>query len=271
MSPTLNQRALTALAGISLTVFAAACGGSEDAAPASSTSSLASAMTPSTAITTAATQPATTRSRSDVTAFCAAELEAEAAFLAEDPVRIAEANEAAQAAAPADIADAVDALVSSIDDGGPEFDAAYGEVIGFMQQHCGFTQVDVTGGDYHFEGLPASLPAGPAIFTLANNGAELHQLLVVRLGDEVSETAGELAARTEDEVMSQSEPVGAAFASPGSQGYGTMNLTPGRYLALCFIPVGVTPDALEAAGPGGPPTDGPSHASQGMVAEFEVS
>lgn len=42
---------------------------------------------------------------------------------------------------------------------------------------------------------------------------------------------------------------------------------PGRYVAVCFIPVGTTPET--------PPEDfenlGPPHALQGMVAEFEVS
>jgi hypothetical protein len=39
---------------------------------------------------------------------------------------------------------------------------------------------------------------------------------------------------------------------------------PGRYAAVCFLPVGSTDQqALETA-------DGPPHASEGMVAEFEV-
>lgn len=275
MSSALVQRALTTL--VVLTAFStSACGGDDDAAE-STVSELRPATTttaPSPWTSGSAAPLAATSNNADAdayaTEFCAAELEAEAAFQSEDPDRIAEANQAVQAAAPADVADTVAALISSLETGGDGFEAAYNEVIAYMKEHCGFTEVAVTGTDHQFGGVPTSLTAGPAIFSFANDGAEIHQLLVVRLNDDVTETASELAAMTEDEVVAKGEAVGAAFAFPGAEGHGTMNLSPGRHLALCFIPVGATPEALGEAGPDGPPSDGPSHASQGMVAEFEV-
>ena len=50
---------------------------------------------------------------------------------------------------------------------------------------------------------------------------------------------------------------------PGEDGYAVVELEPGDYIALCFIPTGMTSDE-------GPPPEGPPHAMQGMVAEFTV-
>lgn len=74
-----------------------------------------------------------------------------------------------------------------------------------------------------------------------------------------------------------------AFAFPGTVSYGTADLTPGRYVALCFLPEGATPEVLmqlEEAGVGGPedtiPEDfpielGPPHFTKGMAHEFTVA
>jgi hypothetical protein len=45
-------------------------------------------------------------------------------------------------------------------------------------------------------------------------------------------------------------------------------LDPGRYVAICFVPVGATPEALASGGPL-PEDDG--HFVHGMVTEFEVT
>ena len=46
------------------------------------------------------------------------------------------------------------------------------------------------------------------------------------------------------------------------------DLEEGRYVAICFIPVGTTPDVLAS---GAPPEDTPPHFMEGMVTELTVS
>jgi hypothetical protein len=55
---------------------------------------------------------------------------------------------------------------------------------------------------------------------------------------------------------------------PGAQTDATTELDPGRYVAICFVPVGATPEAL-ASGATLDEEDG--HFVHGMVAEFEVA
>jgi hypothetical protein len=262
---------------LALTCALAACGDDDDAGSdaeaAVTTTTTGPAAVTSTTGAPASGAPAGDAPR-DVAAFCEAEIAAERAFLSEDPTAIGPAFEALEAAAPADVADPVSRLLTSAEEGGPEFDAAYAEVIDFMKDRCGFNELEVTGGDYEFEGLPPTVPAGPAIVTFDNVGSELHQLLVLRMDDDATEDAATLASMPEEDVIASGEQMGASFAFPGQRGFGTMDLTPGRYVAFCFIPVGTTPEMVESGGPGGPPSSGPhppSHASAGMVVEFEVA
>lgn len=68
----------------------------------------------------------------------------------------------------------------------------------------------------------------------------------------------------QEETMELATVVGApALAPPGTDAYTVVDLEPGEYVAVCFIPVGTT--ALD-----GPPPEGPPHAMQGMVAELVV-
>lgn len=259
-----------------------ACGDDDDAADATTATAVTSPITaPSTPGRANAGPGGTTApaggDRGDAAAFCDNEIAAEQAFLTEDPAVIGPAFEALQAAAPGELTDSVSTLLAAAEEGGPEFDAAYADVIGYMKQHCGFTDLEVTAGDFHFDGMPPSVPAGPAILTLDNAGEELHQIMLLRLDDGVTDTVEALAALPEDAVMAKGEPMGMSFAFPGQQGFGTMSLTPGRYVALCFIPVGTTPEAIEemeSAGAEGPPDSAPhapTHASAGMVVEFDVT
>ena len=61
-----------------------------------------------------------------------------------------------------------------------------------------------------------------------------------------------------------------AFAFPGSSDSRIIELEAGEYLAVCFIPVGLTPEVAEAAESGGEEPQGPPHFTQGMRAEFTV-
>ena len=176
--------------------------------------------------------------------------------------------------APADIAQTVDDAVSAFEDQGeaafedPTFAAKIAEIDQYVVDNCGYQTVDVSMGDYSFTGVPESLDKGVTAFVLSNDGAELHEFVVARLkGDTTVEdilALPENASAKARKKLVQEIP-GGGFAAPGQSDVALINLRqPGQYVALCFIPVGTTPDAQDGG-------DGPPHAHQGMTAEFTVS
>jgi hypothetical protein len=216
-------------------------------------------------------------------AFCEAELAAEAAFNSEDEAQIGAAVEAITAAAePVELSETVGALLAAAEEPGPEFEAAYAEVIDYMKANCGYAEVEATATEYEFAGLPTEIPAGGTIFSLENAGEQVHELAVMRINDDVTMSVEELLALPEEEAFEMVTTAAFAFAFPGTVSYGTGDLTPGRYVALCFLPEGATPDVLmqlEEAGVGGPEDTipegldvelGPPHFTHGMVHEFTV-
>jgi len=216
-------------------------------------------------------------------AFCEAELALEEAFNAEDEAAMDAALETLTAAAePAGLTETLDALLAGLEEFGPEFEAAYAEVIDYMKANCGYAQAEATASEYEFEGLPTEIPAGGTIFSLENAGDQVHEIAVMRINDDVTMSLDELLALPEEEATSMVTTAAFAFAFPGTVSYGTADLTPGRYVALCFLPEGATPEAmslLEEAGVDGPedsiPADlgvelGPPHFTKGMVHEFTV-
>ena len=69
---------------------------------------------------------------------------------------------------------------------------------------------------------------------------------------------------------------GIAFAFPGEIGQAVVDLTPGRYVAVCFLPENADPDMMmQMTGPDSsePPgaNFGPPHALLGMAQEFVVA
>jgi hypothetical protein len=122
---------------------------------------------------------------------------------------------------------------------------------------CGFETVDVSMVDYAYEGVPETIPAGTVAFNVTNDGAEEHEMLLIKKADGVAESFEEIAQLPEEESESLVEFKGAAFAPPGESSATLAELTPGDYAMICFIPVG-----------GG--EDGPPHFTEGMLAEFTV-
>ena len=195
-------------------------------------------------------------------AFCAAELAAEAAVTFEDEAAIGAAVEALSAdAGPVGLTDTVDLLLATVEEGGPDFDEAYAAVIGYMKANCGYAELDVDASEYRFDGLPSELPAGPTIITLDNVGEEVHEIYIGRVKDDVTLTVEALAELPEDQLHGPMvTPTAFAFTVPGGTGDGAADLTPGRYIAACFLPEGATPDVLmqlEAAGVTDPRTRSP--------------
>jgi len=228
-------------------------------------------------------RPATTASSN--ASFCDAVVDADVAVAAAqsqdgppDEAAVNEAKAAVQAVAtdaPAEIADAVDVMVeeglamfeSETGEPGPGFDAAAETTYGWVGDNCGFDAVDVVAKDYSYTGMPDELAEGAAVVSLTNEGTEFHEMLFVRVNDDTTETTDELLALPEEEAMAKTSMQGGVFALPGATGRSTVKLPAGRYLVICAIPLGLTP---EAASSGSIP-DGPPHFTQGMVHEITIA
>ncbi len=252
-----------AVVAFALAVVAAACGSSDDES-ATSTTEPASA-------TTVAAEP---------TAFCDALVQVDAAFAAggpegPDPATLQSAFQAAQESAPEAIAADVDRAIelsqeafSADPEAEPpaELEEVDGRIDAYALDNCNLEDVAVTGVDYSYQGIPASLASGRTAFSFTNNSAsgEFHELIVLRLNDDTTESVDELLMLPMEEALSKVSVMAAAFAPQGATDVTFADLTPGRYVVACFIPVGSIGDAQ-------PSEDAPPHAAQGMVAQFTVT
>ena len=142
---------------------------------------------------------------------------------------------------------------------GPEFQEADDNMDEYMLAECGYEQLEATGVDYEYEGLPDTVPAGVVAITFTNEGDEMHQIGIARINDDVTMSVEELLALPEGEAETMITFTGAAFALPGESDTTFLKLEPGRYGAVCFIPQGTTHDTEGA---------GPPHFTLGMFAEF---
>lgn len=122
---------------------------------------------------------------------------------------------------------------------------------------CGYQEVDVQAVDFAYEGLPSELEAGMTSFALTNDGIEDHEIVIFRRADGATETLEELLELPEEEGMAKMEFTGVAFGGPDTTAYTTLDLTPGTYFVVCFIPTGGE--------------DGPPHFMEGMSDTFTVA
>lgn len=105
-------------------------------------------------------------------------------------------------------------------------------------QNCGYQQVSVMGADFRFDGMPATLEAGPTAIQMMNHSAadQVHVLLILKAPDP-NLTVEQFTAMPMDQLMSQFQPLpGAVVAPPGQQGGLLVDLEPGTYFFIC--PVG---------------------------------
>lgn len=165
------------------------------------------------------------------------------------------------------MADAVEAVATTGDFSAfetPEFAAAAGFVYPYVGTACELQTVDVLARDYAFGGVPEQVEAGPTVFLLHNESeaGEAHEIAFARVNDDVDLTVDELLALPLEEAESMVEISGGVFAMPGAASGAIVDLTPGRWIYVCFIPVGSV-DGAEG--------DGPPHFVEGMSGELVVT
>lgn len=176
---------------------------------------------------------------------------------------------------PAEIKEPIDVQVAAFNEalaGGdpeqvfdtPEVMAAEATSHAFDLENCGWGQTDVSAVDYGFEGLPEELEAGRTSIDLTNDGKELHEIALLTKNAGVTESFDELLALPEEEAMTKVTRVGGAFAAPGDDDYVVVDLAKGDYLAVCFIPQGLTSEEAQ------PSPDAKPHFLLGMKQEITV-
>jgi hypothetical protein len=95
--------------------------------------------------------------------------------------------------------------------------------------------VNVVARDYHYE-MPDSIPAGPTLFHLTNDGNELHHMTLVKL--EQGKTLDDFSALPPGPMPSWAVFMGGPNAPipHGGQSEDAVDLSPGNYAVICLIP-----------------------------------
>ncbi|MGH8886724.1 MAG: hypothetical protein ACRDYX_16435 [Egibacteraceae bacterium] len=147
----------------------------------------------------------------------------------------------------------------------PEVKAAEAKAHAFDLGRCGWGRTGVTAVDYAFQGVPATSKAGTVSFELTNasQSGELHEMVLLRRNEGVTEPLQELLALPDDQAMTKMAFVAVAYADQGEASYAVAKLQPGDYAMVCFIGTGSTKDKPEG--------EGPPHFTKGMVRELEVT
>jgi hypothetical protein len=230
--------------------------------------------------------PAAAQPTPGATAFCDAAAKAEKAVAKlesggkpkQKDVQAAEsALSQAASAAPPELATQTQAVVAAIRSAAqsgkdpfevdPNFEQNVTAIDGYRYNSCGYTQLDVTGIEYEFQGLPKTLPAGPVAIRFTDTGAELHELQIFRVKSK--DSVKKIIGLSEKEQRKKVEEVGTTFATQGQTTYLIVDLSKaGRYGAVCHLPVGSTSEeAAEEAEKDHPK----SHAEEGMYATIRVT
>jgi hypothetical protein len=127
-----------------------------------------------------------------------------------------------------------------------------------IHEGCDLQSVDIGAIEYAYEDAPDELDAGRVSFALHNKGVEQHEMVLFRRADGETASFEELSQLPEDELFSKLTFTGVAFGGPGTTSYAAMDLEPGTYFLVCFVPQG-----------GG--EDGPPHFMGGMQHTLTVT
>jgi hypothetical protein len=215
--------------------------------------------------------------RTDDQAFCDAVLDVQAAVGADEPAvaDVTAALTALTATAPPEVATSVTALINVLAAGGdPTDDPAYGESLSsigeYVFDNCGWQTAKVSMAEYEFNGLPKTFTTGPVAIELTNDGAEIHELTTVRITSKDKLKA--LVKLPEKKAQKKLQLVDHTVVEPGDTAYSFLDLTtPGRYGAVCFVPVGTLPGGDDGSGASEHGGGGKPHALAGMYQEFKVT
>lgn len=123
---------------------------------------------------------------------------------------------------------------------------------------CAYESISVTAVDFAFEGVPDRIPAGRVALAFENHSEdEPHELVLFRKADGVEAPMVDLLALPMEEAMTKASSIAFTMAEPGGENGLILDLEPGSYGIVCFIPVG-----------GG--EEGEPHFAHGMVDDFVV-
>lgn len=122
---------------------------------------------------------------------------------------------------------------------------------------CGLQKVDVRAIEYVYKGAPETLQAGRVGFAMKNEGVEEHEMVLFKRAEGVTESLDELLELPEEEMGAKLAFTGVTFGAPKTTNYVAVDLEPGTYFLICFIP---------QAG-----NDGPPHFMAGMKETIVVS
>jgi plastocyanin len=175
--------------------------------------------------------------------------------------RLVEQTDGAEATAATDLREQIAELASTGDIAiveSSEFRDAESAVGAAVHEQCDVATLDVTAKDYAFEGIAQTVEAGITSLALENVGTEDHEVVLLRRKDDAGDLKlAELFERGEEEAFGLVDFAGVAAGPPGSTAYTQVDLTPGTYFVVCFLPVG-----------GG--EDGPPHFTEGMQQTITV-
>lgn len=167
--------------------------------------------------------------------------------------------------------DAMEKASQGDDDSGflsDEFRAANNNAVRAMAAECGIDGTDVTAREYRFDGLGETVAAGPTAIHVTNTGVEVHDFLLYKRG--TAEGDDLVAIVNDNPNVDDGRLKEVAVALPvqaGQESYLLTDLSAGDYVAVCFIPKGMTSfDGFSDERP----EDWPDHRSLGMVHQFRV-
>jgi hypothetical protein len=145
----------------------------------------------------------------------------------------------------------------------PEYAEASAVIYPALEAACGLATVAVSAVDYTFGGVPETLAGGPTLFVMHNEseGGEFHAMVIMQLNDGDDVTLDELLSMPEDEALQHVASEYVVAAEADSVSGAIADLTPGRWIYICPIPVGTTH---------GEEGTGPPHSVEGMSGEFIV-
>jgi plastocyanin len=132
------------------------------------------------------------------------------------------------------------------------------EVVAATEVAAGVPKADlrVDMADFAFT-IPAELPSGEQVWEIVNHGPQPHELQLFKVKE--GKTVQDVMAYFQSPVQGPDTPFetmgGAQGLSTGHSNFVSFELTPGEYVALCFIP---------------DPESGKPHIALGMASHFRV-